>query len=93
MVLADMPFKYLDVWAETTLANYFPCSQGYFGLQHRVAVLCYPYKMVLDVVYTMRPFSIRSHFSPSIFWKVIVSHFDAKAIRLKGEGFRPGEWK
>jgi hypothetical protein len=78
MVAADMPFEYLDIHTRTYLSN--ELSQAYSGVlvEHRLAVLRYPYNVVLDVKYTMRRLSVILHGTASLI-----------KSSSKGEGFSP----
>ncbi len=50
VVLADVPLQNLDVVPTTYLPNQFPKPKCHVSTQHRLAVLGYEYKMVVQLV-------------------------------------------
>ena len=97
MILAYLPFAYLYLSVHTTLAAYLSRLHRYLSTENLLPLLRPLYKMVLDGVDCMPTLAIFCHgfFAPSLtsFETTFLSHILAKAFRLKGEGFRPGEWK
>jgi hypothetical protein len=94
MILAHLSLQNPNLAARTRLADQFTHTFRNFALQHRIAILRAPDQMILDVVYSVRTCAILSHnASFSNRWRQFYTRIRAKAIRLKGEGFKPGAWK
>jgi len=58
MIFADNTSQYLDFKSFASLSNQFSYSQRKISLQHLVTVLGYPYKMVLNFIFSMTALSI-----------------------------------
>ena len=88
MVGADVPFQDGDFTAHAHLPNDLAHTLGYLTLEHFVAILGRPYKVVLNIVGRMRPFSIL-WYSSLFRWNYTSTCLSCSP---QGEGFRPGAW-
>ena len=67
MIRPNMPLHYRHFAAHTDLSDDVARSFGHFRSQHFVAIFCHPHLVVLDVVDSMRSFSVFRHITFSYY--------------------------
>ena len=83
MILRHMAGQYLNLLGLTYLYDQLSQSMAYCVIKHALAVLCDPYKMVLDVKTTMGTRTIIFHAHS------LTDNLTYLKVSPKGEGFIP----
>ena len=91
--LLTWPFKIVMFRASHVCLSQVPHTQGNVSCQDLLTILRYPHKVVLNIMDCMSPFTVTVIHRSASYEDYTTETIYAKAVRLKGEGFKPGELK